>query len=320
MARKAGLAPAFLLCALGAMPACAQDFVFGLGATRAEEVRDTSYGWLVSFSRDLTPSLSASITYLNEGHFSSHHRDGHAAQLWARTDVGECLTLAAALGLYRYFDTAVAENRQGFANAHGWGGLASVSATLREPGSRWLYQVRVNRVMANAGFDTTQVLAAVGYRFDQDGSFTANEIAREIPRRHHEVVLMTGRTVINSFESQSARATSVEYRHTDSPVVRYSVGWLNEGDVRLARRDGIVVQGWLEPSFYRDRFTLGVGAGGYLAVDGEHAKGRSALVILSTTFSHHFARGVIGRLTWHRVSSNYDRDSDIFIAGLGYRF
>ena len=30
--------------------------------------------------------------------------------------------------------------------------------------------------------------------------------------------------------------------------------------------------------------------------------------------------GVIGRVTWHRVSSNYDRDSDIFLAGLGYRF
>ena len=319
-ARKAGLAPAFLYVALAAGPASAQDFVLGVGATRADAPRATSYGWLVSFSRELTPLLSASISSLNEGHIPGHHRDGHAAQLWARAPMGECLTLAAGVGPYRFFDTAVAQNRGGFANAHGWGGIASVAATLREPGSRWLYQVRLDRIVANAGFDSTQLMAAVGYRFDQDGSFHANEIARDIPRRHHEVALMTGRTVINSFASETARATSVEYRHTDSPVLRYSIGWLNEGDARLARRDGIVAEAWLEPSFYRDRFTLGVGAGGYLAVDPDHAKGRSALVILSTTFSYHVGRGWVGRITWHRVSSNYDRDSDIFLAGLGYRF
>jgi len=42
--------------------------------------------------------------------------------------------------------------------------------------------------------------------------------------------------------------------------------------------------------------------------------------MLSTTFSYHFAHGWVGRLTWHRVSSNYDRDSDILLAGVGFRF
>ena len=318
-ARKAGLVPAFLCCTLAAPLAHAQELVLGAGLTRFEP-RDTSYAWMLSFSRDLTPALSASFSYHNEGHTLGHHRDGHSAQIWARTQPFDHLELAAGIGPYRFFDTAVAENREHFANAHGWGGIGSVTATLREPGSRWLYQLRADRIVAHAAADTTQLMATAGYRFDQDGSFAANEIAREIPRRHHEIALMSGRTIINSFDSQFARATSFEYRHTDSPVVRYTIGWLNEGDVRLARRDGILIEGWLEPSFYRDRFTLGIGGGGYFAVDSQHAQGRSALVILSTTFSYHFAHGWIGRLTWHRVSSNYDRDSDIVLLGIGKRF
>jgi hypothetical protein len=319
-AQRAGLAPAFLCSALAVPCASAQDLIVGGGATRSGEPHETTYGWILAYSHDLTPVLAASVSALNEGHVTGHHRDGHTMQLWARTRAGECMTLAAGIGPYRYFDTAIAENRERFANAHGWGGVASLAATLREPGSRWLYQVRVDRIIAHAAADTTQVLAAVGYRFDQDGSFTANEIARDIPRRHHEVGFLSGRTIINSFDSQTARATSVEYRYTSGPVVRYSLAWLKEGDVRLARRDGIVAQAWLEPSFYRERFTLGVGAGGYIAVDSDHAQGRSALVMLSTTFSYHFAHGWVGRLTWHRVSSNYDRDSDILLAGLGFRF
>jgi len=305
---------------LAALPAGAQDFMARLGATQSDNPRATTYGWLLSFSHDLTPLLSASFTTLNEGHVPGHHRDGHSAQIWVRTKPADSLTLAAGFGPYRFFDTTVAENRDHFANAHGWGTIASAAATWREPGSRWLYQVRVDRVIANTAFDTTQLLAGVGYRFDQDGSFTSNSIAREIAVRRNEFVLMTGRTVINSFESQTARATSVEYRHAFGPVVRGSIGWIIEGDARLARRNGIVAQGWLEPSFYRDRFTLGVGAGGYFAIDPDHARGPSVLVILGTTFSYHFAHGWIGRVTWHRVSSNYDRDSDIFLAGLGYRF
>ncbi|MDM8357542.1 hypothetical protein [Pandoraea communis] len=28
----------------------------------------------------------------------------------------------------------------------------------------------------------------------------------------------------------------------------------------------------------------------------------------------------IGRISWHRVVTGYDRDSDIFLAGVGYKF
>ncbi len=42
--------------------------------------------------------------------------------------------------------------------------------------------------------------------------------------------------------------------------------------------------------------------------------------ILGTTFSYNIGRGFLARLTWQRIVSTYDRDSDIILLGIGYRF
>ena len=136
----------------------------------------------------------------------------------------------------------------------------------------------------------------------------------------YEVVVTAGQTIVNSFESQNSAAKSVEYRYGFTPVLRGSLAWMNEGDARLIRRNGVVAQAWFEPGFYGDRFTLGLGYGAYLAVDSYHADRHEVQGILSTTFSYHLARGWLGRVTWHRIVSTYDRDSDIILLGLGYRF
>src|SRR5438132_3291198 len=125
------LACSFLLAAAGA--AMAQDLTVAAGATRTSEPRNTSSGWLVSYSHDLDEILFASLSYQNEGHVPSHHRDGHAVQVWARTRAFAAhLTLAAGVGPYHYFDTAVAESHSaGFMNAHGWAAMYSLAATWR---------------------------------------------------------------------------------------------------------------------------------------------------------------------------------------------
>jgi hypothetical protein len=308
---------------LVAFPAAGQEFVGVAGITQSDMPRARSYGWLFSYSHDLSPYLSASLSYQNEGHVPSHHRDGHSAQIWARTSAfAPQLSLAAGIGPYRYFDTAVAESAEGFANAHGWGVMYSFVANWRADSSPWFYQLRVDRVETRHNLDTTLLMAGMGYRLDQDGSFRGNASTRGFADRSREVALLGGRTIVNSFESESSIAKSIEYRHAFGPVLRGSLGWLSEGDARLIRRNGVLAQVWLEPSFYRDRFTLGLGLGPYIAVD-DYRTGRPnvhALAILTTTMSYHFARGWVGRVSWHRISSNYDRDSDIILLGMGYRF
>lgn len=311
-----------LLLALGAA-AHAQDLSVLAGATRSVLPRATSYGWLVSYSHELGhTNLFASYSYQNEGHVPAHHRDGHSAQLWARTsELAPGLTFAAGVGPYHYFDTTVAEgDPAGFADAHGWGVMASLAATWRSRSSPWSYRLQVNRIEARHDFDTTTVLLGMGYRLEQDPSFARHATASGWMERRDEVVVTAGQTIVNSFDSQNSAAKSVEYRYGFTPVLRGSLAWVNEGDARLIRRNGVVAQAWFEPGFYGDRFTLGLGYGAYLAVDSYHADRHEVQGILSTTFSYHLARGWLGRVTWHRIVSTYDRDSDIILLGLGYRF
>jgi len=311
---------ACLLFALAAS-ARAQDLSFLAGGTQPDTPRRTTYGWAIAYAHDLGEHFFASATYQNEGHVPSHHRDGHALQLWARGALSPELSVAAGAGPYHYFATTVAEtDPAGFADAHGWGGLYSVAATWRARSSPWFYQLRANHIETPHNLDTTSLLLGVGYRLDQDGSFKHNATTDGWLRRNDEIDAMVGQTIVNSFESQNSTAKSFDYRHEFSPVLRGSVSWLNEGDARLIRRDGLVVQGWFEPSFYEDRFTLGLGYGAYFALDEYHSERRKVQGILGTTFSYHVGRGWVARLTWQRIVSTYDRDSDILLLGAGYRF
>jgi hypothetical protein len=197
--------------------------------------------------------------------------------------------------------------------------LYSIAATWRSAG-RWFYQLRVNRTEAKHDFDSVVVLLGAGYRLDQDGSFLGNAGGGGWRDRRDEIVVSGGKTIVNSFESEGATAKAIEYRHAFTPVVRGSLAWVNEGDARLVRRDGFVAQAWLEPGFSNNRFTLGLGIGGYYAIDEHHHDTRKLHGILTTTASYRFGPRWVGRLSWHRIVSTYDRDSDIILVGLGYRF
>ena len=304
--------------AVASLPAGAQELGLALGGSRAHDPDDTSYAAIASYSHRLAPNWLASFAYLNEGHFPSHHRDGHSAQLWYTSGEGEGFAVRAGAGPYRYFDTTVAETPLGFGNAHGWAALYSVAALWRGEG-RWTWQLRADHIQARDSFDTTLVTVGASYRLDQDGSFAANATPGLFGTRDHEVNVMAGQTILNSFESEGTLAKMLEVRMALTPSLRASLGVLDEGHAGVLDRHGVIAQLWLEPSFNADAFTLGVGLGPYYASEQERG-GHHWHALVGTTFSWHFSRAWSARVTWNRVSSNYDRDSDIITAGLGYRF
>ena len=299
------------------MPAVAQQLTVLGGASVRTNPHDETWGGLVEYSHELAPGVAASYAYRNEGHFPSHHRDGHSLQLWATSGNPDGLSVRAGLGAYRFFDTAVAESPDGFGNSHGWAILLSAAMRWHTAGSRWTWEIRADRVLAHESFETTQVLAGAGFALDQDGSFHSNAT----PRTHNaEFDLLAGKTIVNSFESENATASGIDVRYAFGPVLHASAAWVNEGDARLIRRNGLLAELWLEPSFAHDRYTLGVGLGAYFAIDEMYHSGPRVQAVISTTFSWNVDRRWALRLTWHRISSNYDRDSDIVLAGVGYRF
>jgi len=313
------IAAAFVAAFAFAACARAQDLVLGAGAMQSQVPDARSFAAGITYSHELLPWLDASLAYRNEGHVPGHHRDGHAVLLWAKTRaIWPELTLGAGAGPYRYFDTAIAENGLDYDNAHGWGTIYGATATWQPPASRWFYQLRIEHVETSVNLDTTLVTAGIGYRLDQDGS--RGSLPADWHARDDELFVGGGQTIVNSFESQNAAAALVAYRHAFGHVLRASIGWLYEGDARLIRRDGVILQGWLEPTFQDDRFTLGVGYGGYFAVDKYRRGEKDLLSILGTTASYRLAPHWIARFEWQRVGSRHSRDSDIILLGVGYRF
>jgi hypothetical protein len=302
-----------------AMPAGAQELVVGAGPVRAEG--EGTRGYSLAYFHRLAGPLLGSFTYLNEGHHPDHHRDGFGAQLWLEAGGAQSrFSLAAGAGPYRYFDTVRTSSGDGFEDHSGWAGLYSLAATWR-PSGRWFGQVRFNRVIARNSINTSSLMAGIGLRLDSDESSAAGASALASDGRRNELLVFGGRTIMNSIADEKAPARAIEYRRELGREVSASVTLLDEGDTQIARRSGVVVQAWLEPSFQDDRLTLGVGAGPYLAYD-RRRPGNEAVIIaaLSLTASWRIGDAWAARATFHRVVSFYHRDSDVFLLGLGYRF
>jgi hypothetical protein len=308
---------------LAAIAAPAQELTLSAGGTRTDEPAASSYGWVITYSHELSEHFFASLSYQNEGHVPSHHRDGHAAQLWGRWPLGDRVSIAGGIGPYRYFDTTVAEVGGSYADAHGWGFITSVAVLWESPRSPWFYQVRVDRIATRDSLDSTAFMAGVGYRLPQDGRRYLREQSsqgRRLPA--NELTLLAGQTIVNSFVSETSKvAASLEYRHVFGQYLRGSIAWIDEGDARLIRRNGIVGQLWLEPTFAEALYTLGAGVGTYVAVDDyREDRGSFASGIVTLTASYHLGQRWVARLSWNRIVSKYDRDTDILLLGIGYRF
>lgn len=314
---------ALLAACLGPLAAWSQDLTGAVGVSRGGDSNDSSFGLSLSYSQDVAPYLAASFSYLNEGHVPGHHRDGFAPQLWlsSGTLLARQFSLAAGVGPYYYFDTVPADSGAGYEDRSGWGVLYSLAATWRSASSPWLYQLRFNRVLVKNGLDTSAVLVGIGYRLDKDERTASAGASGAMSGPRNELTLLGGRSIVNSYASERAWAKGIEYRRELGALLQGSIALLDEGDGGLTRRRGIAAQGWLEPSFYDDKLTLGVGLGPYVAID-DHRPTREPVLagIVSLTGSYRLGEAWVARASFSRVISGYHRDTDLILLGLGYKF
>lgn len=288
------------------------------------------WGWGVSYFRTVTPHLAWSLAYLNDAHFPGHHRDGVAAEAWFTfIPYPSPLTLSAGVGSFYYYDTVFAQNTAGYADAHGWAWLGSVRATLQPRAWHHLYvEARIDYTSPSKSIETTSFGLGLGYRGNSDNPSVADHRSAF---SYNEVVASYYKTVTNSFNSGShqAGAGALDYRRAISddskPLseIRWSVGYLYEGDTQLIRRSGVTTEVWGEPSFCSGRWSIGAGIGFYSAIDKYRpSPGRHVSGMVSTTMSYHpfEAVGLDLRFLWHRIVTDYNRDTDVLLFGLGYRF
>jgi hypothetical protein len=304
--------------------ACAaQEIHLYGGAIWERDERDTSYVWTLEYKYDLAKHWTVSFSWLNEGHFDHHHRDGHTLQLWWRTNpLWKGIVLAAGIGPYRYFDTKVAHQEHSYVDSHGWGGVLSftVDCPLHD---RWLFSLRTNNIRTDRSIDTFSVMAGIGYRFDKPGPAAGSNNGTD---RVNEITAYIGQVVVNSGESEKDTAWSLEYRRNLGRYIDWSVGWLQESDPGPINRYGLNTQLWLAGSFLDDRLLLSVGAGPYLMVDKkkrsdnreDHDVRPAGIVTMSGAYE--FRPSWVARVAWHRTVTDYNRDTDIILGGIGKRF
>ncbi|MDB5922280.1 MAG: hypothetical protein JWN13_1216 [Betaproteobacteria bacterium] len=311
---------------IGAAASCAQELSLFGGAMEARSLNDQSYAWALDYRHGLGEHAAVTFSWLNEGHVTNHHRDGQAVELWARTSVlGRRLTLAAGAGPYFYYDTTRPAGTP-FSDEHGWGGVFSLSATYYTD-SRVFYELRANRIVASNSINTTSAVFGIGYQLDPPPS--RGPLTEAAPQGQkttdNELTVFVGRTIVNSFNSEHGVATAIEYRHGLSEHIEWTASWLNEGDARLVRRNGIVSQFWAAREAFDRRLAIGIGLGPYVAVDWHESAtippNRERLSAMFTaSASVRLTPRTFIRGSWNRVVTNYDRDTDVVLIGLGYRF
>lgn len=307
-------------------PAYAQEINFYFGEIRHTETNDDSYTWALEYLDELGENTAFSVSWLNEGHLPNHHRDGQSIQFWGRTrPFDERFSLSAGIGPYLFYDTT--PRSIGLSKAtRGLAVIFSLGATWRMDDS-WLIQLRSNLVKTGSTFDTYSLALGIGYQLDSPPSsvLAIKEPAQIAKTTTNEVTFFVGRTNVNDFNTPSTVCLAAEYRRGLSRHVDMTIGWLSEGKDQRVYRTGPLAQLWAVRSFYKERLALGAGAGFHVDVSSNdpttELDDKSTFAgAVSFTASYRFQSPWLTRISWNRIVTHYDRDTDAIIGGLGYRF
>jgi len=322
------LRPAWLLA--GAWLALqSQELSVQAGAMRTGDFTQSSYAYEVDYRQEFHRNLAASVSYLNEGHVQGHHRDGSAIQVWGRAPFDhDRFAVGLGVGIYYLYDTRPGP-AGGSENVHGTAPIYSASFT-GYPADRWFYRAVINRVNPTGEMKVTTATMGFGYWFGRKEKPTPGSLG-DAPDEQgqvsgNEVTLYGGQSIVNTWFSPRARAYAAEYRRGLTGHVDWTAYLLYEGDPDIIRRSGLAAQAWAVNSFHGDRFSVGIGLGPYLYIDRKHPVTRSGARapdlagLGSLTFSERITEHWIMRLRFDRVTSNNDRDADLFLLGLGYRW
>ncbi len=310
----------------------AQEVSYLAGGGALPNLRSSTFSWDLDYRQHLYRYFSASVGWINEGHIIGHHRDGTDAELWLEAPMfNGRLTLAVGAGGYYYFDTEPVGTSDSL-DVHGSAPIVSASATMYLT-NRWFARFLINRINPSDDFRSNTALLGLGYWFGQDKRPLPHELGSAPDDRHYvtsdQFTVFAGESVVNAALSGHGQSYAAEYRHGLASHFDGTVSYIYEGEPKLVRRSGLGLQLWPVNTFH-DRVTVGIGLGAYVYIDNKHLGATRRLPIggsvntpalaplISPTFAVRVSENWVARAVWDRVVTNYNRDSDIFLLGLGY--
>jgi hypothetical protein len=321
------LSALILLCAGLKLPA--QELTFLGGLMNTSNFKQSSYSWQIDYRQDLYRNFAASIAMINEGHVPGHHRDGTAWEVWGRLPFDQDrFSVALGLGAYYFFDTQPLPGGDA-ADVHGIAPIYSLSAT-GYLSDRWFYRFMLNRINPAHDIKVNTMTVGAGFWFGREKKPTTGKLG-DAPNEQayvteNELTAFGGQSIVNTLFSESARAYAGEYRRGVFPHVDWTASAIYEGDPKIIRRSGGATQLWAVNTFFNDRIAVGAGLGPYIYIDHKQPRNAGQKIpaaiapLASLTFSVRLSENCIMRLVFDRVVSNYNRDADIILLGLGYRW
>jgi hypothetical protein len=323
-----------LLCTAPAMEA--QELSLLGGTTASSGFRRSSYTWQIDYRQDFYENFASSIAYINEGHLVGHYRDGTSWEVWGNLPVFDGkIALSLGAGAYYYYDTEPGGPGRSL-DVHGVAPIVSFTAT-GYISDRWFYRFMVNRISPSSDIKTTTAAFGVGYWFGTNRRPEGKEPGKSDAAdaqyvTEPQLTVFAGQSVVNTLLSDKARAEAAEFRQGILPHLDGTASFIYEGDPKLTRRSGVAFQLWPVNTFFDESTSVGIGVGPYIFIDRNHPVNTGQTVnvgatnpaaiapLVSLTIARQISNNLIVRIVWDRVVSNYNRDSDIFLVGLGYRF
>ena len=127
----------------------------------------------------------------------------------------------------------------------------------------------------------------------------------------------------NNLNNQAGVANGIEFRTGVMKYLDWTVIGLHESDSPSIQRDVLGTQLWLVNRYFNNRFAIGVGAGPGYFLDKKYShltKSSCLAEWVSIMMRYQFANHWLARITWNRLGTRYNHDSDEFVFGAGYRW
>ena len=331
---SSAIAIAALALAAIARKADAQELSGSAGVASAHGLPKASYSWELDYHQGIEGPIEGSLSWINEGHFLGHHRDGVAGEAWV--DFGPVLgkvSLSLGAGSYYFFDTQPVAGGDSV-DIHAFSAIVSASLKYYFSDS-WFVRAFADRIIPSHDIRTTTFDAGLGYYF---GSVAHGPPILRLPSiqdqyggpmdpNRDEIALLLGSSRVNTLFRTGSTAAAIEYRRRLDAHIDASVEILREGDPKTVRRSGLAVQGWLVSTFpHRDDIELGLGLGPYFNIDTKHqipghrVDTPGVAGLLAPTVDWKAWSAIHLRIIWDRVITSYNRDADVWLFGVGYRW
>jgi hypothetical protein len=310
----------------GACPQLGAQEIAGLGGiTGSANLRESSYTWELDYRQYIDPELAVSFDWINEGHLPGRSPDGFAAEGWYNLPLaGDRLSLSIGAGPFFYCDTNLLTGKT--IDAHGFAPIFSGSLT-GYISKKWFWRFTYNRVNPSRN-DIKVNTAAVGVGYwlgsggGPDGYWAQGRPSEREPfSPENSLTYYEGWRVSNTRISKQTLAEGLEYRRSLLRHVEASASFMYEGAPGDVQRTGVIPELWAVDQFpdcYNVTVGIGMGAYFYLYRKGEPSSPGAAGGMASPMIAYRIGDGPWSvRMVWNRIITNYNRDSDVWMLGLG---